>query len=449
MNKAALDKDTIVAIASGAGPGGVGVVRLSGPRAESIALTLSQRQSLTPRVAHYSQFVDNQKNPIDDGILLFFPAPASFTGEDVVECQIHGSRITLSQLVSACVDLGARQARPGEFSERAFLNDKIDLVQAEAIADLINAQTSAAARQARASLTGEFSEVIKALAEEMVALRVFIEAAIDFPEEEIDFLSDGKVLERLANICQQTKDTLAIATQGKLYQEGATVVLAGAPNAGKSSLLNVLAKESIAIVTEHAGTTRDILTARVNLNGIPVLLTDTAGLRETNDDVELEGVRRAKFAIDDADLILHVIDDTVLNPDSDPLFFEGTCCKVFNKVDLSQRPAGATNNENGVCVAISTKTGDGIEALKNIITSLLGVAPDAPSVFSARQRHLNVLNAVEEMLENAKGSFAQTGAGELLAEDLRLAHEQLGQITGRLTTDDLLGEIFSSFCIGK
>ena len=295
----------------------------------------------------------------------------------------------------------------------------------------------------------DLSEVIKALAEEMVALQVFIEAAIDFPEEEIDFLSDGKVLERLANICQQTKDTLAIATQGKLYQEGATVVLAGAPNAGKSSLLNVLAKESIAIVTEHAGTTRDILTARVNLNGIPVLLTDTAGLRETNDDVELEGVRRAKFAIDDADLILHVIDDTVLNPDSDPLFFEGTCCKVFNKVDLSQRPAGATNNENGVCVAISTKTGDGIEALKNIITSLLGVAPDAPSVFSARQRHLNVLNVVEEMLENARGSFAQTGAGELLAEDLRLAHDQLGQITGRLTTDDLLGEIFSSFCIGK
>ena len=449
MNKAALDNDTIVAIASGAGPGGVGVVRLSGPRAESIALTLSQRQSLTPRVAHYSQFVDNQKNPIDDGILLFFPAPASFTGEDVVECQIHGSRITLSQLVSACIDLGARQARPGEFSERAFLNDKIDLVQAEAIADLINAQTSAAARQARASLTGEFSEVIKALAEEMVALRVFIEAAIDFPEEEIDFLSDGKVLERLANICQQTNDTLAIATQGKLYQEGATVVLAGAPNAGKSSLLNVLAKESIAIVTEHAGTTRDILTARVNLNGIPVLLTDTAGLRETNDDVELEGVRRAKFAIDDADLILHVIDDTVLNPDSDPLFFEGTCCKVFNKVDLSQRPAGATKNENGVSVAISTKTGDGIDALKNIITSLLGVSADAPSVFSARQRHLNVLNAVEEMLDGARVSFAQTGAGELLAEDLRRAHDELGQITGRLTTDDLLGEIFSSFCIGK
>ena len=449
MNTATLDNDTIVAIASGAGPGGIGVVRLSGSRAENIALTLSQRRSLTPRVAHYSQFVDNNLNPIDDGILLFFPAPASFTGEDVVECQIHGSRMTLSQLVAACVDLGARQARPGEFSERAFMHDKIDLVQAEAIADLINAQTGAAARQARASLTGEFSEVIKTLAEEIVALRVFIEAAIDFPEEEIDFLSDGKVLERLTSVCQKTKDILAIATQGKLYQEGATVVLAGAPNAGKSSLLNVLAKEPIAIVTEHAGTTRDVLTARVNLNGIPVLLTDTAGLRETNDDVELEGVRRARFAIEDADLILHVIDDTVLNPDSDPLFFEGSYCTVFNKVDLSQRPAGATKNENGVAVAISTKTGDGIDALKNIITSLLGVSADAPSVFSARQRHLNVLNAVEEMLDGARVSFAQTGAGELLAEDLRRAHDELGQITGRLTTDDLLGEIFSSFCIGK
>jgi tRNA modification GTPase len=449
MTKSALDNDTIVAIASGPGPGGIGVVRLSGPRAESIALTLSQRRSLTPRVAHYSQFFDNKQNPIDDGILLFFPAPASFTGEDVVECQIHGSRITLNQLVAACVDLGAQQARPGEFSERAFLNDKIDLVQAEAIADLINAQTGAAARQARASLTGEFSKVIKVLAEEMVALRVFIEAAIDFPEEEIDFLSDGKVLERITNICQQTKGILTIATQGKLYQEGATIVLAGAPNAGKSSLLNVLAKESVAIVTEHAGTTRDILTARVNLNGIPVLLTDTAGLRETNDIVEIEGVRRAKFAIKDADLILHVIDDTALSPNNNPLFFEGTCCTVFNKIDLSQRPAGATKNQNGISVAISTKTGDGIEALKNVITSLLGVSIDAPSVFSARQRHLNVLTAVNEMLDDARVSFAQTGAGELLAEDLRRVHDQLGQITGRLTTDDLLGEIFSTFCIGK
>lgn len=451
MPSSALDTDTIVAIASGAGPGGVGVVRLSGPLAYSIALTITQKQEQTvsPRHAYYCTFFDRQSHVIDDGILLFFPGPASFTGEDVVECQIHGSAATLNRLVSTCITHGARQARPGEFSERAFLNDKMDLLQAEAVADLINAQTESAAIQAQASLRGEFSDRVNGLADEIIALRVFIEAAIDFPEEEVDFLSDGKVEERLLALCQRAKKLCSEANQGRLFQEGATVVLAGAPNAGKSSLLNLLAKESVAIVTAQAGTTRDVLTTPVNFDGVPIILSDTAGLRDASDQVEIEGVRRAMVAIQEADLVLEIIDDWNDADSSITLPTDKKALRVFNKIDLSGRKPGINADQHGPFAAVSTLTGEGIDAFKKQVLALLGLSNNPSSLFSARRRHVDILINVEKLLVGAHTQFLEAGAGELLAEDLRQAHEQLGEITGRVTSDDLLGEIFSSFCIGK
>ena len=451
MPSSALDTDTIVAIASGAGPGGVGVIRLSGPLAYSIALTMTQKQEQTvsPRHAYYCAFSDGQSKVIDDGILLFFPGPASFTGEDVVECQIHGSAATLSRLVSTCIAHGARQARPGEFSERAFLNGKMDLLQAEAVADLINAQTESAATQAQASLRGEFSDRVNRLADEIIALRVFIEAAIDFPEEEVDFLSDGKVAERLLALCKRVQTLCSEANQGRLFQEGATVVLAGAPNAGKSSLLNLLAKESVAIVTAQAGTTRDVLTTPVNLGGVPIILSDTAGLRDASDQVEMEGVRRAMLAIQEADLVLEIIDDSNKADSPISLPTDKNALRVFNKIDLSGREPGINDDHLGPFAAVSTLTGEGIDAFKKQVLTLLGLSDNPSSLFSARRRHVDTLINVENLLAGAHTQFLECGAGELLAEDLRQAHEELGEITGRVTSDDLLGEIFSSFCIGK
>jgi tRNA modification GTPase len=451
MPSSALDTDTIVAIASGAGPAGVGVVRLSGPLAYSIALTITrkQEQTVSPRHAYYCTFFDSQHHVIDDGILLFFPGPASFTGEDVVECQIHGSAATLNRLVSNCIAHGARQSRPGEFSERAFLNGKMDLLQAEAVADLINAQTESAARQAQASLRGEFSDRVNGLADEIIALRVFMEAAIDFPEEEVDFLSDGKVEERLLTLCQRAKKLCSEANQGRLFQEGATVVLAGAPNAGKSSLLNLLAKESVAIVTAQAGTTRDVLTTPVNFGGVPIILSDTAGLRDASDQVEIEGVRRAMMAIQEADLVLEIIDDSNDADSPTTLPAEKLALRVFNKIDLSGRKPGINADQHGPFAAVSTLTGEGIDSFKTQVLALLGLSDNPSSLFSARRRHVDTLVNVEKLLAGAHTQFLEVGAGELLAEDLRQAHGKLGEITGRVTSDDLLGEIFSSFCIGK
>ncbi|MEL0313528.1 MAG: tRNA uridine-5-carboxymethylaminomethyl(34) synthesis GTPase MnmE [Halieaceae bacterium] len=451
MPSSSLDTDTIVAIASGAGPGGIGVIRLSGRLACNIALTIShkQEQPVSPRHAYYCTFYDSQNHVIDDGILLFFPGPASFTGEDVVECQIHGSAATLNRLVSTCIAHGARQARPGEFSERAFLNGKMDLLQAEAVADLINAQTESAATQAQASLRGDFSNLVNELADEITALRVFIEAAIDFPEEEVDFLSDGKVEARLLGLCQRVRDLLSTANQGRLFQEGANVVLAGAPNAGKSSLLNLLAKEAIAIVTSQAGTTRDVLTTTINLGGVPIIFSDTAGLRETSDQVEVEGVRRAKLAIQEADLVLEVIDDSITDNENMPLALDKKVLRVLNKIDLSGRAPGINDDQQEQFSAISTLSGEGVDALKKQILSALGVTANASSLFSARKRHVNTLNSVANHLNESLQRFSTYSAGELLAEDLRQAHEKLGEITGRVTSDDLLGKIFSSFCIGK
>ena len=464
-----LDNDTIVAIATPPGNGGIGVLRLSGPLSRYIGQTLSGRETLSPRLAHYCYFRDGEQQLIDNGLLLFFPTPHSFTGEDVVELQGHGGHMVMNLLLNRCIQLGAREARAGEFSERAFLNDKLDLIQAEAIADLINAQTETAARQAQASLQGVFSEQVTLLARELLSLRVFVEAAIDFPEEEIDFLTEGSVAKRLTQILKTGSNLRKQAQQGVIYSHGATVVLAGKPNAGKSSLMNALAEDQVAIVTPQAGTTRDIVKEHINLAGIPIKLTDTAGLRESADIIEQEGVKRAIQAIGHADLTLLVIDDADSDYSAKQLLDEvgvaTNVITVINKIDLTGREPGiidATSISNSPrnpsiisppqlpAVALSTQSGDGLDALKIAILDALGISSDgATSLFSARERHVKALDAALATLAAAETQFLASGAGELLAEDLKRAHDQLAAITGKVTSDALLGEIFSTFCIGK
>lgn len=453
MNRAAtesraLEQDTIAAIATAPGRGGIGVIRLSGDRSLGIAQSLTGLTDVRPRYAHYALFKDADGQPLDDGLFLYFPAPHSFTGESVVELQGHGGTVILNLLLQRCLALGARQARPGEFSERAFLNDKLDLVQAEAIADLINAQTQSAARQAQASLSGQFSDAINTVGTGLLELRKYVEAAIDFPEEEIDFLSEGLVAQRLTALLKDMHDLRRSARQGSIIRTGATVVLAGRPNAGKSSLLNALAGDQIAIVTDRPGTTRDVLREHIEIAGVPLYLTDTAGLRDSDDIVEQEGVRRAQHALTKADLVLHLIDDE--SPaDSDLPDLNAPVLRVLNKIDLTGRSPGRTELSGTDAVAISTLTGAGLDVLKDSILTLIGIDGGAETVFSARERHLIALNQAIDVLEQAETRFLASGAGELLAEDLRLTHDELGVITGRLTADELLGEIFSSFCIGK
>jgi len=449
-----LDTDTIAAIATPSGSGGVGIIRLSGVNALSIGQTVSNLPVLTPRYAAYTQFYAKDGAAIDSGLILYFPNPHSFTGEDVVELHGHGGQLILSMILRRCLELGAREARAGEFSERAFLNEKLDLVQAEAIADLINAQTESAARQAQASLQGKFSEHINGIARQMVALRMYVEAAIDFPEEEIDFLSEGKVAHQLATLLEDAHALCSAAAQGAIYRTGATVVLAGKPNAGKSSLMNYLAGDAIAIVTDQPGTTRDVVKEHINIDGVPIYLTDTAGLRETDDVIEKEGVRRARQAITQADITLHLIDDTDI-VSTDTLDLTGHCIKVLTKIDLSGRTPGVINKGehsdhiDSPVVAISVQTGEGVDTLKAVLIDALGLKSPGETLFSARERHIKALNQAIELLETAQDQFLSSGAGELLAEDLRLAHNYLGAITGKMSNDDLLGEIFSSFCIGK
>ncbi len=444
--------DTIAAVATASGCGGIGIVRLSGPKAHTLAQRLTARSSLTPRTAHYTTFHDVCGEPIDTGLTLFFPAPHSFTGEDVIELQGHGGPIVLNRLLRRCFDLGARQARPGEFSERAFLNDKLDLVQAEAIADLINAQTETAARLAQLSLRGDFSKDIHKFANHLLKLRVYVEAAIDFPEEEIDFLSDGHVQEQLSYGLTLGDTILKQAQQGVIYQSGATVVLAGKPNAGKSSLMNNLAGDALAIVTNVPGTTRDLIREHINIADVPIHLIDTAGLRQSEDIIEQEGIRRAQQAIADADLVLHLVDDNSPDDgdDSDLLDIEHpNTVKVLTKIDQSGRPATSETPTPTRTIAISNMTGDGLSALKTTLLHFLGVRDVSQSAYSARERHLQSLTTTLALLKDANAQFQATGAGELLAEDLRRAHDELGKVTGVLSSDDLLGEIFSSFCIGK
>jgi tRNA modification GTPase len=441
---AGLDQDTIAAIATAPGAGGVGIIRLSGPASLDIAIAVCGTPP-TPRYAHYRQFQHADGTVIDDGLCLYFPGPHSFTGEDVVELQGHGGIVVLQMLLERTLELGARQARPGEFSERAFLNGRLDLAQAEAIADLINAKTSAAARQAQATLRGTFSDAIDQLAQAMTALRVYVEAAIDFPEEEVDFLGDGQVTAKLDAIIAANETLLAEAKSGALMQTGANVVLAGKPNAGKSSLMNRLAEDEITIVTDIPGTTRDLVRETVQINGLATRLTDTAGLRNANNVVEQEGVRRATREIASADLVLYLLDDTAGEEDLPPAT-DAPIITVLTKTDLSGRSAGTIADN---VVAISSTTGDGIEALKHTIAGALGLQQGEENRFSARERHLAALRDTLQLLNSSRETFLAAAAGELLAEDLRRAHLRLGDITGRVSSDELLGEIFSSFCIGK
>ncbi|MEJ2400418.1 MAG: tRNA uridine-5-carboxymethylaminomethyl(34) synthesis GTPase MnmE [Xanthomonadales bacterium] len=441
--------DTICAVATPPGVGGIGIVRVSGPAVRSICTALTGSLP-APRHAALAAFRAADGERIDSGIVLYFPAPHSFTGEDVLELQGHGGGHVLGRIVQRVRELGARAAQPGEFSRRAFLNDKLDLVQAEAIADLIEAGTDAAARAAQRSLQGEFSRRIHELQASLTRVRVFVEAAIDFPDEEIDFLAESDVLARCGAATTQLDAALAGARQGRLLRDGIVLAIVGRPNAGKSSLLNALAGADRAIVTEIPGTTRDVLREQIELDGVPVHIADTAGIRETQDRIEAEGVRRAREALAEADVALLVEDLTDPRPD-DALRGEVPgavhCIRVGNKVDLllqAERPRTEADR-----VVISARTGEGIDRLRCMIRAAVGAGDQAEGAFSARQRHIDALLRAREHLQAGVAEMTATGSGELLAEELRLAQQALGEITGELLPDDLLGRIFASFCIGK
>ncbi|MDP3516159.1 MAG: tRNA uridine-5-carboxymethylaminomethyl(34) synthesis GTPase MnmE [Pseudohongiella sp.] len=462
----ASDTDTICAITTPPGRSGVGIIRISGPIAALIAQKIL-RFKPKPRYAHYCPFFETTSEIIDQGIALYFPGPHSFTGEDVLELQGHGGYFVLDSLLQAVLAAGARIARPGEFTERAFLNDKIDLTQAEAIADLIDSSSREAARSAIRTLQGEFSRLIDNLADSIVHLRVYLEAAIDFTDEEIDFLSEGRISEKLANITEQLDNILAQAKQGALIKEGMSVVIAGKPNAGKSSLLNALAGKDSAIVTEIEGTTRDILSEQINLDGMPLHITDTAGLRLSTDIVEQEGIRRALLAVKNADRVLLMIDSSKEKVDqtnltdylSAPGFGELGLCVDISRVTIIQNKADLTG-EDCVCIParkpsdptiirISAKQSSGIELLKQYLKDCMGFQATREGGFIARRRHLEALTQARACLVQAAIQLDQHSAAELVAEDLRHAHQYLGEITGKFSTDDLLGKIFSSFCVGK
>lgn len=442
--------DTIAAIATAHGRGGIGVVRVSGARLDGFAQGLCGKTP-RPRVATLCDFSDDDGGRIDQGLALYFPAPHSYTGEDVLELQGHGGPVVLQRLLKRCLTLGARVAEPGEFSKRAYLNGKMDLAQAEGVADLIDAATEQAARCANRSIHGEFSLAIHALARLLVELRALTEATLDFPEEEIDIGTRDDQLRRLAVIRTQLDTLLAASDQGSLLRDGALVVLAGQPNAGKSSLLNRLAGEEIAIVTEIPGTTRDAIRQSINLYGVPVHVIDTAGLRESADPVERIGIARTWDAIEKSDLAVLVIDGVKGESAEDRAILARLpkglpCLRVYNKADLANKPMARAGDSESPRVTLSAKTGEGIEALRKALAEAIGWRGEAEGVFMARARHLDALRNARSRLAQAQ---TETRRQELFAEELRQAHEALMSITGEVTPDDLLGEIFSRFCIGK
>lgn len=450
--------DTIVAQATAPGRGGVGIIRVSGPLAAHVAQTVTGR-TLRPRYAEYLPFTDENGQQLDQGIALFFPNPHSFTGEDVLELQGHGGPVVMDMLIRRILQIhGVRPARPGEFSERAFLNDKMDLTQAEAIADLIDASSEQAAKSALQSLQGEFSKRIHTLVESLIHLRIYVEAAIDFPEEEIDFLADGKVSADLQTIIDNLAAVRREANQGAIMREGMKVVIAGRPNAGKSSLLNALSGKESAIVTDIAGTTRDVLREHIHIDGMPLHIIDTAGLRDASDAVEKIGIERAWEEIRQADRVLFMVDGTTTEatdpqeiwPDFVDKLPENIGITVIrNKADQTGEPLGICHVNQPTLIRLSAKTSQGVDALRQHLKECMGFAGNQEGGFMARRRHLDALERAAEHLDIGQQQLEGYMAGEILAEELRIAQQHLNEITGEFSSDDLLGRIFSSFCIGK
>lgn len=441
--------DTIAAIATGSGKAGIGVIRVSGPAAPAIARQVTGAQ-LTARHAHYLPFLDEHEQVLDQGLAILFKAPDSFTGEDVLELQGHGGPVILDLLLQRVVQLGARLANAGEFSERAFHNDKLDLAQAEAISDLIESSSAAAAKAAMRTLRGEFSAHIDLVRDELIALRVWLEAALDFSEEDIDFLAEPQLRERTQALVDQFRLLLSRAEQGQRLRDGLSIVIAGVTNAGKSSLLNRLSGEETAIVTDIAGTTRDVLHAEISLQGVPLHVIDTAGVRDTNDPVEKLGIERARKAVQQADHVLILVDATQPElptlPDSDT----ANHTVILNKIDLLTREnLTRTKAQTKAKLCVSVKTGEGIEQLQDWLLSLAGFDNQVESVYGARRRHLDALYTAQKATEDAVERLSSHHLPELAAEELRLAQASLSSITGQFDTEDLLGEIFSSFCVGK
>ncbi|OLQ91150.1 tRNA uridine-5-carboxymethylaminomethyl(34) synthesis GTPase MnmE [Vibrio panuliri] len=450
--------DTIVAQATAPGRGGVGIIRVSGPLAEKVALEVTGK-TLRPRYAEYLSFSDEAGNQLDQGIALYFPNPHSFTGEDVLELQGHGGPVVMDMLIKRILKIeGIRTARPGEFSERAFLNDKLDLAQAEAIADLIDASSEEAAKSALQSLQGAFSQRINTLVESLIHLRIYVEAAIDFPEEEIDFLADGKVSADLQAIIDNLHAVRKEANQGAIMREGMKVVIAGRPNAGKSSLLNALSGKESAIVTDIAGTTRDVLREHIHIDGMPLHIIDTAGLRDASDEVEKIGIERAWDEIAQADRVLFMVDSTTTDATDPKDIWPDFVDRLPDSIGMTviRNKADQTGEELGIChvnsptlIRLSAKTGAGVDALRSHLKECMGFAGGHEGGFMARRRHLEALERAAEHLDIGQQQLEGYMAGEILAEELRIAQQHLNEITGEFSSDDLLGRIFSSFCIGK
>jgi tRNA modification GTPase len=449
-----LPAETIVAIATPPGFGAVGIVRLSGSSVQEIALAVIGRVP-KPRQALLAWFRDKNGEALDQGLALFFPAPNSFTGEDVLEFHGHGGPLLLDLLLRRLLELGARPARPGEFSERAFLNGKLDLAQAEAVADLIASGTETSARLASRTLNGDLSRRISALVEEMIHLRTYIEATLDFPDEEIDDHADGIIIRDIDSLLARLEAIQSSARQGYLVREGIRVVIAGPPNVGKSSLLNALTGSEAAIVTPIPGTTRDLLHQEIQIDGLPLHITDTAGLRHAPDLVEREGIRRARDQIASADAILWLIDDShgideqEPHPQGQGLPMNAHLILIRNKIDLSGRPPGLTRLPDHLEVALSALDGTGLNTLRTALKEIAGYRESTEGTFLARRRHLDALHKAQIAIQQARAMLQGNGAAEFIAEELRLGHRALGEITGEFTPDDLLERIFSSFCIGK
>lgn len=445
------ESDIIAAISTAPGRGGIGVVRISGPSLGTLIAGILSR-SLSPRRATLAEFVDAQGSPIDQGVALYFPAPRSYTGEDVLELQGHGGPVVLQLLLKRCLELGARPAQPGEFTRRAFLNEKLDLAQAESVADLIDASTAEAARSSMRSLRGAFSQRIDELSEGLIELRARVEAALDFPDEDIELIQQAQGAEQLERLQGRLQEVLSASQQGSLLREGLRVVLAGQPNVGKSSLLNRLAGEELAIVTDIPGTTRDAIRQSVSIEGIPVHVIDTAGLRPSTDPVEKLGIARTWAAIRQADVVVLLVDATrgITGTDTEivqSLPLELPRLTVMNKIDLMSRAASVERSNGGRTIWLSAKSGAGVDLLRRTLLEAAGWQGRAgEGLFMARERHIHALQRAQKHLEQAAG---ETSKLELFAEELRLAQQALATITGEFTPDDLLGQIFQRFCIGK